>query len=116
MADPSVTIVDLVVGTGEEAVANKLITVRYTSEVQGTPNRPIAAPLAPGETIEVPLPGDMLIAGWNDGVLGMKVGGKRRITIPPELAYRNLGVGDIVPVDATLIFEVELVSLRAIPS
>jgi len=109
-----VTIEDLTVGSGSEAVDGKLITVRYTALI--APDIPITAPLEPGETIEVPVNGKMMIDGWNEGVLGMKVGGKRRITVPPELAYRNVGLGDIVPILATLIFEIDLVSVRDIPT
>ncbi|HET7543094.1 MAG TPA: FKBP-type peptidyl-prolyl cis-trans isomerase [Polyangiaceae bacterium] len=110
----AVTIEDLTVGTGAEVADDKLITVSYTVKI--APDTLVIGQLQPNETVEVPVGGQMLIQGWNDGMVGMKVGGKRRISVPPELAYTNVGLGDIVPIEATLIFEVNLISIRDIPS
>ena len=113
-----IQVVDLVVGTGDEAVEEKILTVNYTSFIQGSggqPNQLIAGQTLPGELIDVPVDGHMLISGWNQGVKSMRVGGKRRITIPPDLAYEDVGLGDIVPEDATLIFEVELFAVKDPP-
>ncbi|HWP09605.1 MAG TPA: FKBP-type peptidyl-prolyl cis-trans isomerase [Polyangiaceae bacterium] len=110
--------VDLIVGTGDEAVADSLITVYYTViPIKALPTDPgtIAGALASNETIEVPVGGQALIPGWNEGVLGMKVGGKRQITIPPELAYGTAGYGVVRP-NTTLIFEVDLLSVRPRPA
>ncbi len=128
--NPTVTIVDLVVGSGDEVTDDKLITVTYTGTITGVPpgvDLPILGGLEPGETIEVPVNGSMLITGWNQGVLGtadppsppMRVGGLRRITIPPELAYgsgSNTGLQDIVPSGATLVFDVKVLAMKDLPS
>jgi peptidylprolyl isomerase len=113
-----VQVVDLVVGTGAELATDKIITVHYMGFIQGTggqPDQPIIAPLASGEKVDIPVDGEMLITGWNEGVRGMRVGGKRRITIPPELAFEDTDFGDIVPKGSTLIFEVELFDVKDIP-
>lgn len=100
---------DLVVGTGKEAVAGDTITVNYLGTlVDGTKfdssydrNQPFKFTLGAGQ----------VIAGWDQGFTGMKVGGKRKLTIPPELGYGSRGAGSSIPPDSTLIFEVELLDV-----
>jgi len=101
---------DLVLGTAEEAVNGKIVSVHYTGTLEdGTKfdssvdrNEPFDFTLGAGEVIK----------GWDLGVLGMKVGGKRKLTIPPELGYGESGAGDVIPPNATLIFEVELLEVK----
>ncbi len=96
---------DLTVGSGDEAVAGKTLTVHYRGTlVDGTKfdssydrNTPFQFKLGAGE----------VIAGWDQGFVGMKVGGKRKLTIPPELGYGDRSAGTIPP-NSTLVFEVEL--------
>ncbi len=108
-AEPKLEMVDSVVGKGTEAVAGKNVTVHYTGTLtDGTKfdssldrKTPFTFGLGKGEVIK----------GWDQGVAGMKVGGKRKLTIPPELAYGANSVGAI-PANSTLIFEVELLEVK----
>jgi peptidylprolyl isomerase len=107
---PSVVSVDTVVGTGETAAAGDHITVHYVGTlVDGTEfdssrkrNRPLDFMLGRGQVIK----------GWDEGVVGMKVGGRRTLTIPPSLAYGARGQPPVIPGDATLKFEVELLGVE----
>ena len=101
---------DIKVGTGDEAVVGKKVTVNYSGTLtDGTKfdssydrNIPFDFTLGAGEVIR----------GWDLGVAGMKVGGKRKLTIPPSLGYGEAGAGDVIPPNATLIFEVELLKVQ----
>lgn len=101
---------DLVVGEGEEALSGKSVTVHYTGTLEdGTKfdssvdrNEPFTFNLGAGE----------VIPGWDKGVTGMKVGGKRKLTIPSSLGYGEQGAGGVIPPNATLIFEVELLKVE----
>ncbi len=101
---------DLQIGTGEEAVDGKKTTVHYTGILtDGTKfdssvdrNQPFSFTLGAGE----------VIAGWDQGVKGMKVGGKRKLTIPADLGYGSAGAPPVIPANATLIFEVELLKVE----
>ena len=101
---------DLVVGKGREAHAGEKATVHYTGTlVDGTKfdsskdrNQPFSFKLGAGRVIK----------GWDEGVEGMKIGGTRKLVIPPELGYGARGAGSTIPPNATLIFEVELLDLR----
>ena len=100
---------DLVTGQGDEAVAGRRVTVHYTgwltngSKFDSSKDRndPFVFPLGAGHVIK----------GWDKGVAGMKVGGKRKLTIPPELGYGARGAGGVIPPQATLVFEVELLAV-----
>lgn len=104
----SLTVEDLVVGTGATAAAGDTVTVHYVGTLlNGTKfdssydaGRPFTFKIGAGQ----------VIAGWDQGVPGMKVGGKRRLTIPPSLGYGNQAVGPIPP-NSTLRFDIELLSI-----
>ena len=100
---------ELAVGDGAEASPGQQVTVHYTGWLtDGTRfdsskdrNDPFVFGLGEGEVIK----------GWDEGVTGMKVGGKRKLTIPPQLGYGARGAGGVIPPDATLVFEVELLGV-----
>ena len=108
---PGLIIKDLKVGTGEEAVAGKTVTVNYTGKL--TNGTVFDSSLKPGRTPFVfTLGGGQVIKGWDLGVAGMKVGGKRQLTISPELGYGSAGMPPVIPPNATLVFEVELLGVQ----
>lgn len=101
---------DLVVGTGLEAVSGKLITVNYTGTL--TDGTKFDSSLNPGRTpFEFTLGAGQVIEGWDKGFNGMKIGGKRKLTIPSSMGYGAQGTGPI-PGNATLIFKVELLGVK----
>lgn len=101
---------DEVVGTGDEAKAENLVTVHYVGTL--TDGTMFDASRNHGDKgFSFPLGAGQVIKGWDLGVVGMKVGGKRKLTIPSDLAYGNQVVGGIMPANSTLIFEVELLSV-----
>lgn len=105
-----VKIEDLLVGTGDEAVSGKKVTVHYTGTL--TDGTKFDSSLDRGTPFTFNLGAGEVIKGWDQGVAGMKVGGKRKLTIPPSLAYGETGAGDAIPPNATLIFEVELLKVE----
>mgnify|MGYP002789951708 CR=1 FL=1 len=100
---------DITVGTGAEAAAGQRVTVHYTgwlsdgSKFDSSRDRddPFVFPLGAGRVIR----------GWDEGVQGMKVGGTRVLTIPPELGYGSRGAGGVIPPNATLVFDVDLLQV-----
>jgi len=101
---------DLVVGSGAEAVAGKEITVHYTWTL--TDGKKFDSSLGRGEPFKFTLGAGQVITGWDQGIAGMKVGGKRKLTIPSELGYGSRGAGSSIPPNATLVFEVELLAVQ----
>ena len=97
---------DLVVGTGAEATAGQNVHVHYTGWL--TDGTKFDSSLDRGQLFVFPLGGGRVIKGWDQGVAGMRIGGKRKLTIPPELGYGARGAGSVIPPNATLVFEVEL--------
>ena len=100
---------DLSVGEGDEAVAGKHVTVHYSGWL--TNGSKFDSSLDRNDPFDFPLGRGQVIRGWDEGVAGMKVGGKRRLTIPPEMGYGARGAGGVIPPNATLVFEVELLDV-----
>jgi FKBP-type peptidyl-prolyl cis-trans isomerase len=101
---------ELVAGTGEEAKAGNTVQVHYTGWlVDGTK---FDSSLDRRTPFSFPLGAGRVIRGWDEGVAGMKVGGKRKLHIPSALGYGSRGAGGVIPPNADLIFEVELLGVR----
>jgi FKBP-type peptidyl-prolyl cis-trans isomerase len=109
--------IDVKEGKGTTAVAGKQVIVHYTGWLYD----PAAADghgakfdssVDRGQTFAFPLGGGRVIKGWDEGVAGMKVGGKRTLVIPPEMGYGARGAGGVIPPNATLVFDVELIEVR----
>lgn len=101
---------DLVVGNGPVVENGMQVTVHYTGWL--TDGRQFDSSLDFGEPLSFVIGMGQVIPGWEEGVLGMRVGGRRQLVIPPELAYGARGAGGVIPPNATLIFEVEVLGLR----
>jgi FKBP-type peptidyl-prolyl cis-trans isomerase len=101
---------DEVVGTGAEATAGKTAVVHYTGWL--TDGKKFDSSKDRGQPFSFPLGRGQVIKGWDEGVVGMKVGGKRTLIIPPDLGYGARGAGSAIPPNATLKFEVELLDVR----
>jgi FKBP-type peptidyl-prolyl cis-trans isomerase FkpA len=99
---------DLVVGTGPAVVVGNVVTVEYVGTLQN--GTQFDSSYAAGAPFTFTVGDAQLIAGWNQGIPGMQVGGKRRLTIPPSLGYGSRAVGPIPP-NSTLIFEIDLISI-----
>ncbi len=101
---------DLTVGNGDEAVAGKTVIVHYTGWL--TNGSKFDSSKDRNDPFDFRLGAGQVIRGWDQGVAGMQVGGKRKLTIPPEMAYGSRGAGGVIPPNATLVFEVELLAVR----
>jgi peptidylprolyl isomerase len=102
---------DIVVGEGEEASSGHLVEVHYVG-VSWKTGKQFDASWDRGKPFTFPLGKGKVIAGWDQGVAGMRVGGRRRITIPPMLAYGKRGAGGVIGPDETLVFVVDLLAVR----
>ena len=107
----SLVVDDVKPGEGAIATKGKTVSVHYTGRL--TDGTKFDSSYDRGQPIDFPLGGGVVIKGWDQGIEGMKVGGKRKLTIPPDLAYGARGTpGGPIPPNATLVFEVELVGVR----
>ena len=102
-------ITDLVTGEGPEASSGQTVVVHYRGTLEN--GKEFDASYGRGP-FSFPLGAGRVIKGWDEGVAGMQVGGKRKLVIPPDLAYGQRGAGGVIPPNATLLFEVELLEIR----
>ena len=100
---------DISVGEGAAAAAGQQVTVHYTGWL--TDGTKFDSSKDRGDPFDFPLGRHHVIAGWDEGVQGMQVGGVRKLTIPPDLGYGARGAGGVIPPNATLVFEVELLAI-----
>jgi FKBP-type peptidyl-prolyl cis-trans isomerase len=101
---------DIKKGGGETAVNGKQVSVNFTGWLAD--GKEIDSSFDAGEPVEFQLGSDKVIKGWNEGIAGMKVGGKRQLRVPPALAYGDSGRAPTIPPKSTLIFDVELVAVK----
>jgi FKBP-type peptidyl-prolyl cis-trans isomerase len=100
---------DIVVGTGATATSGSMVKVHYSGFL--TTGQKFDSSRDRGEPFSFPLGQGQVIKGWDEGVAGMKVGGQRQLRIPPQLGYGAEGAGGVIPPNATLIFDVELLGV-----
>jgi len=115
-AAPELIIEDIVLGEGAEAAAGASVTVHYTGWLYAPANpdnrgTKFDSSIDRGQPFEFPIGAGRVIRGWDEGVDGMRVGGKRVLIIPAEWGYGTRGAGDVIPPNATLVFEVELLEV-----
>ena len=104
---------DTVEGSGDVAKSGDFVAVHYTGWLykDGVAGAKFDSSKDRGQPFRFPLGGGQVIRGWDEGVAGMKVGGTRKLVIPPELGYGARGAGGVIPPNATLLFEVELLGV-----
>lgn len=105
---------ELTVGSGALARSGQFVTVHYTGWLTDgrTLGRKFDSSVDRGDPFGFALGQGQVIAGWDEGVQGMKIGGRRKLTIPPDLGYGARGAGSVIPPNATLVFEVELLGVE----
>jgi len=104
-------IVDEIAGDGDEAVAGRTVAAHYVGVAFST-GEEFDSSWSRGDPLSFPLGGGRVIKGWDDGIAGMRVGGRRRLVIPPHLAYGDRGAGGAIAPGETLIFVVDLVDVK----
>ncbi|MFI6102490.1 FKBP-type peptidyl-prolyl cis-trans isomerase [Lentzea sp. NPDC051213] len=110
-APADLLIEDITVGEGAEATAGQFVSVHYVGVSHSTGEQ-FDASWDRGEAFQFPLGGGRVIAGWDQGVQGMKVGGRRKLVIPPHLGYGARGAGGVIKPNETLIFVVDLLGVN----
>ena len=110
-APADLLIEDITVGEGTEATAGQFVSVHYVGVSHSTGEQ-FDASWDRGEAFQFPLGGGRVIAGWDQGVQGMKVGGRRKLVIPPHLGYGARGAGGVIKPNETLIFVVDLLGVN----
>ncbi len=119
-AEPTVLVTDVVPGVGEEALPGKVVIVHYTGwlydpAAKDHQGRKFDSSRDRGQPFSFPLGAGRVIRGWEQGLPGMKVGGTRRLVIPPSLAYGARGAGNgVIPPNATLLFDIELLAVETV--
>ncbi len=101
---------DMVVGSGTMAEPGMNVSVHYTGWL--TDGTKFDSSLDRGQPFQFQLGGGQVIRGWDEGVKGMRIGGKRKLTIPPDMGYGARGAGGVIPPNATLVFDVELLDVK----
>jgi FKBP-type peptidyl-prolyl cis-trans isomerase len=101
---------DVVIGTGQRAASGQVAVVHYTGWL--TDGTKFDSSRDRGQPFSFPIGGGQVIAGWDEGVAGMKVGGRRKLVIPPDLGYGPAGSPPVIPAAATLVFDVELLEVK----
>jgi FKBP-type peptidyl-prolyl cis-trans isomerase FkpA len=109
ITDSGLKIEELVEGDGQLAEAGQQVSVHYTGWLREGDK--FDSSVDRNQPFQFALGKGMVIRGWDEGVAGMKVGGKRRLTIPPQLGYGAQGAGGVIPPNATLVFDVELLAI-----
>ena len=115
MTTPSgLQIIDTAVGTGASPKTGQICVMHYTGWLyeNGAKGAKFDSSVDRGKPFEFPIGTRRVIAGWDEGVATMKVGGKRTLIIPPNLGYGERGAGGVIPPNATLIFDVELIDIK----
>ncbi|MGI9265161.1 MAG: FKBP-type peptidyl-prolyl cis-trans isomerase [Gammaproteobacteria bacterium] len=113
----SMKVIDIEVGTGEEALEGKIAVVHYTgwlydAKAEDHKGKKFDSSVDRGDPFRFPLGDGRVIRGWDLGIQGMKVGGKRQLLIPSDLGYGLRGAGNTIPPGATLVFDVELLGVE----
>ena len=108
---------DITIGEGAEATAGQKVSVHYTGwlydeNAEDKHGEKFDSSVDRGQPFDFPLGAGRVIPGWDQGVAGMKVGGKRTLVIPPDMGYGARGAGGVIPPNATLVFDVELLGVQ----
>ncbi|HXC10791.1 MAG TPA: FKBP-type peptidyl-prolyl cis-trans isomerase [Steroidobacteraceae bacterium] len=109
--------VELKTGAGESIAPGKIAVVQYTgwlyeATAKDNKGKQFDSSLTQGQPFRFPLGAGNVIKGWDQGVIGMKIGGSRRLIIPADLAYGDSGAGGVIPPGATLVFDIDLVAIE----
>ena len=110
MSTQNLIIEDLLVGTGAEVKSGQTVTIHYTGTLED--GKKFDSSVDRGTPFSTQIGVGRVIQGWDECVVGMKVGGKRKLTIPYQMAYGEFGIPGVIPAKATLIFELELIDVK----